>query len=398
MNSRFTLTALAFVGVALVAAIATFEPRAIEPAATVAQAESAITTNQSVAESPGPAPTAPSGPGFHWSLLESEDYLQYIKRLEASGCPKHVINDLIIAEITTMFADRETPLRLQIAGFKPRNLASQDLDQAYSKQEFALRKQLRAVEEEKQAHIKALLGIELPLEPIRGWHQRTYDRYDSALNTLPPGKREAVRQIQESYWETSDLLNDKYGLRRTPEYLEEYKKINDARKAQLAGVLSPQEAADYEMRFSGIASRLGTHLSGLGVSGDEFRKIFEMVNSVEAPYGGTVRVNETETGQTPKYFQDQRDYDDRIREMLGPERYEKYQLAQQPEFQRFADLGERYHISFENLAKAFRLQQAQPRGAPFQNHDEMRGLLGENAFNAWQNGQNFSSIDATLFP
>lgn len=341
---------------------------------------------------------APPGPGFHWSLLESEDYVQYIKRLEASGCPKHVINDIIIAEVTTLFADRETPLRLQIAGFKPRTLTAQDLDQEYSRQEFALRKQLRAVEEEKQAQIKALLGIELPLEPIRGWHPRTYDRYDSALNTVPPGKREAVRQIQESYWETSDILNDKYGLRRTPEYLEEYKRINDIRKAQLANVLTPDEAKDYEMRFSGIASRLGTHLSGLGTTPDEFRTIFDLINSVEAPYGGTVRVNETEKGQTPEYFDIKKRNEQKIAEILGTERYEKYQLAQDPEFHRFQDLGERFHISYDNLVKAFRLQQAQPRGVPMQNHDEMRGLLGENGFNAWQNGQNFSSIDSTLFP
>jgi len=124
------------------------------------------------------------------------------------------------------------------------------LEAGNTKQEFAIRKQLREVEQEKQAIIKELLGVEIPLDPIRGWHPRTYERYESALNTVPPEKRELVRQIQETYWETSDQLNDKYQLRRTPEYLEEYKKINADRQAQLAQVLSPETAGDFEMRSS----------------------------------------------------------------------------------------------------------------------------------------------------
>ncbi|HUS35517.1 MAG TPA: hypothetical protein VM680_09225 [Verrucomicrobiae bacterium] len=396
---KLTLIALALLCLALLTAIAAVHSRAPRMGSVqVASGQPQIVeTNEPIAEPP-PESTRPTGPAFHWSLLESEDYVQYIKRLAASGCPKHVISDIIISEFNSLFADRETPLRLQIAGFKPRTPAGQNLDQELSKQEFALRKQLRAVEEEKQAQIKALLGVEIPLEPIRGWHPRTYDRYESALNTVPSNKREQVRQIQESYWETSDLLNDKYQLRRTPEYLEEYRKINEQRKAQLASVLSPQEAADYETRFSGIASRLGNQLSGLNVSADEFRSIFELINSVEAPYGGTVRVNETESGQTPEYFQTKKRNEEHVAAILGPERYEQYQLAQQPDFQRFADLGERFHISRDNIVQAFRLQQAQPRGAPRQNLDEMRALLGESAFNAWQNGQNFSSIDGLLFP
>ena len=69
---------------------------------------------------------------------------------------------------------------------------------------------------EKAAIIKDLLGIDLTLEPLEGWHTRNYDRHQTALDALPAEKRETVRALQENYWQASDVLNDKYNLRRTP--------------------------------------------------------------------------------------------------------------------------------------------------------------------------------------
>jgi hypothetical protein len=407
---------LGLLGVGLVSAIVVLkqseptDPAAAVPVSVVSEPQSSAPIEEPTVTE-GATNAAPAGPQFHWSQVESEDFRIYIKNLAATGCPKRTINDIIIAELNLTFDDRETPLRTQIAGFKSKSsTGNAEVDVANTKQEFEMRKQLRTMEEEKQKIVKDLLGVEIALDPIRGWHPRTYDRYESTLNTLPAGKRELVRQIQESYWETSDQLNDKYQLRRTPEYLEEYRKINADRKAQLEQALSPQEAADYEMRISGIASKLGTALSGTGVSSDEFREIFALKNGVEAPYGGTVRVNETEGGETPEYLQNKQEAEKRIAEILGPERCAAYQMGQDPNFQRFADLGDRYGVNRDILVQAYRFQQQFPGGEGRRNgvgmspenqeqYDKgMRELLGDKAFEALQRGQNFSSIDQILFP
>jgi len=93
------------------------------------------------------------------------------------------------------------------------------------------------------------------------------------------------------------------------------------------------------------------------VTPEEFREVFKVKNSVEAPYGGSVRVNMTEAGETPEHLQDKQAAESRVAEILGPERYASYQLAQDPGFQRFSDLSDRFGVARENLIQAYRLQQ-----------------------------------------
>jgi hypothetical protein len=352
-------------------------------------------------------------PGFHWSRIESTDYRRYMANLRAIGCPERVLEDIIIGDVKRLFAPKEAPFKSQLSVIQATPSSDGTTEPGSTRQEFGLRKQLREIENEKQAVIKELLGIEIPLAPIRSWHPRTYDRYESALNTVPADKREPVRQIQESYWETSDQLNDKYGLRRTPEYLEEYTRINTDRKAQLAQVLTPQELADYEMRSTGIASRLGTYLSGVLVTADEFGEVFQLKNAVEAPYGGSVRVDMTEAGVTPEIQQKRQEAEQKIAEILGPERYKEYQLAQDSRFQALSDLGERFGIDREKVIQAYELQsktmdprlmsryglQQTPQAAEFQkSQTAIKELLGEPAYNALQRGQNLQVVERLLGP
>src|SRR5437867_3702515 len=134
-------------------------------------------------EGTGPQPiihkeTAPSAaqaeelkierPPFHWSQVESRDYRQYIANLRSIGCPEQTIRDIILADVNKLFEPREAPFKAQLAGFQAQPWNDPSTEPGNSKEQFALRKQLREVEKEKQAVIKDLLGIDIPLAPIRG--------------------------------------------------------------------------------------------------------------------------------------------------------------------------------------------------------------------------------------
>jgi hypothetical protein len=57
--------------------------------------------------SSGPGiPITNAKPPFRWSDIESTNYLEYITRLRAIGCPEPVIRDLITADINQLYSSR----------------------------------------------------------------------------------------------------------------------------------------------------------------------------------------------------------------------------------------------------------------------------------------------------
>src|SRR4051812_35254703 len=47
---------------------------------------------------------------FDWRLVESGDYKKYIANLRAIGCPEETIRDIIMADVTNLFASRKKAL------------------------------------------------------------------------------------------------------------------------------------------------------------------------------------------------------------------------------------------------------------------------------------------------
>src|SRR5262245_51853843 len=47
---------------------------------------------------------------FHWSQVESADYLTYIANLRRIGCPESTLRDIIVADVNSLFAPRYAAL------------------------------------------------------------------------------------------------------------------------------------------------------------------------------------------------------------------------------------------------------------------------------------------------
>ncbi|MGH8527611.1 MAG: hypothetical protein ACREXY_26375, partial [Gammaproteobacteria bacterium] len=226
---------------------------------------------------------------------------------------------------------------------------------------FERRKQLHAIQREKNALLKELLGIELPLEPLRGRDNRSYDMFEAAFNALPAGKRDAVREIQEGYWQMSDALKDKYEHNRTPEYLEEYRRINAERKAKLDAVLTPGELEDYDMRHSNVARNLQSSLETFNPSEEEFRTIYRIRKAIEEPHGGLIGIvnpvdaqgNPINTTQPMSSAERRRQINEQVNEVLGPERARQFELSQESTYRSLATLGQRYELSSDAVMQSY---------------------------------------------
>src|SRR6185436_10607243 len=52
------------------------------------------------------AATAKGFGGFHWGMVEADDYKEFIENLRGIGCPEETIKDIIIADVNKLYASR----------------------------------------------------------------------------------------------------------------------------------------------------------------------------------------------------------------------------------------------------------------------------------------------------
>jgi hypothetical protein len=360
------------------------------------------------------------GPAFHWSEVESADYKEYIAKLRGIQCPEETIRDIIVADINKLYAPREAALK--VPGDAEDSVSD---DRSRRVAPFERRKQLRAIQLEKNALLKELLGIELPLEPLRARGDRNYELFEAAFKSVPPEKRELVREIQENYWQASDNLKDKYANRRTADYIEEYKRINVERQAQLANVLTSDEMDEYEMRTTNVAQNMRSSMEGFNPTDEEFKTIFRIRKAIEEPYGGLLGAGAALDAQGNVVASNQRSYTDRrnemnekIKEALGPERAKQYELSQDYNYRTLKQFGDRFGLGQEVVMQSYELQQAyrdqqrqlrsnqsltpEQRTAALQelkaNHDsQFNQLVGDRAAKAFHENRGGSIEDGVVY-
>jgi hypothetical protein len=308
-----------------------------------------------------PVKSAPRGEvaavqGFDWSSVATNDLRAYIRNLRAIRCPEPTVRDIIVAEVNREFAPREAPYRLALSSPAIDGSETTAQRRERMKADYQRRRSLRLIEKEKVAVIRDLLGFEPPLEPLRGWHGRNYERMEAAINAVPAEKRERVREVLEAYWELSDRLNDERDARngvRDAAFIERYRENNERRRLGLSQVLSPEEVETFDMRASGLAERLGANLADFKPSEAEFREIWRMRREIDEPFGGTMTTGDVSDWKPDPEAETR--YRAGLERLLGPERLAEYDRANNPHYQNLAGLRDRFGLSQEQIDQAWGL-------------------------------------------
>lgn len=368
MNPRPIIAILALSGVGLAVAVTwiAVRPAPVTTVESVADVQSGD-GSKPVVVTKVVKPGAAANWSFDWASVATNDLRAYIRNLRGVKCPEQTVRDIIIAEVNHQFAPKEAPYKVADltpapAGEKP---AQRD---ARLKLDYQRRRSLRLVEKEKVAVIKDLLGVDLPLDPLRGWHNRNYERMESAINGVPAEKRERVREVLEAYWELSDSLNDERNVAekgRDVNFVERYKENNERRRLGLSQILTPDEQEMFEMRASNVADRLRTQLSEFKPTEAEFKEIYRLRRDIEEPFGGTMS-----TGNVNDYKQDpeaETRYRQQIEALLGPDRLATFDQVQNPAYQNLARLRERFELTQEQVDQAYGILNQQ---APVTRHVE----------------------------
>lgn len=246
---------------------------------------------------------------FHWSQVESTNYLTYISNLRGIGCPESTIRDIVTAELSAFYQERRRALasgsetrfwraeygRGPLGGAEVEALRSEEREVA----KFLLGEAVVNSNNEADP-VVAQLNLE-SLSPEQGqrivaWNQK----FESA--------RSALLEITA----TRDL---------TDEENAQLAVLEAARSRELDEMLSPAERFEFELRNSPSAELVRRQAARCELTEEQFRAVVQ------------ARLDFDQELATPasevQITQALRIYDDSLRQVLDQETFQKFQVEDQ---------------------------------------------------------------------
>ncbi len=323
----------------------------------------------------GVAPIVVRTNAFQWGQLESEDYRTYINRLRSIGCPEETIRDIVIADLEKLMAPevrqaegkREPPKY-----WEPKALARtlDTLDKLGKKQDIDFRK--REV-------VRELLGIDLAAERARVKGES--DFYEERLGFLDAEKQGRIRMAMEKANREEAALREKSWLENdelTAEDKAQLKEIQKQKDQSIASVLSPDELDQYNLWFSSSAYRVRDAFLVLEPNEADFLALYHIQKEFDDKWEGVDPA--TLVGvERAAYDQAKQQYENSIREHLGPERYEKYLQTREPDFQQLQDTIAQFGLSPDVAQQVYDFKKTLT--------DERAKVAGNSSLGAEQRGQ-----------
>jgi hypothetical protein len=273
---------------------------------------------------------------FHWSQIESSDYRQYITNLRAIGCPEATIKDIILTDIMKLFAERRG--QYSVNGREFRYWETDEKRALTARQEAERDKELAKIDKQVPSVLRELLGINYDRE----LNKYFVDTHEDArrLGFLPEEKRqqllaarEQIENLREKVFERAEQ-----GEPMDPDSLRQ---IQDYRREVLAGILTPQEMEEYDLRMSETAERLRANLVGFNPTEDEFREIFRLQREFDEKFArATPEMEAAKAAEQEKLEQE-------IKSKLDPERFADYERSKDKEYQEMCFFAQKQELPLQ---------------------------------------------------
>lgn len=330
-----------------VALVATFLARpALVPAPVRALFPDAGPASPAAAKTPAPRPTAPPTAAPLWTAFETSDLTTLIARLRSAGFPPLIINAVLGARIEAQFAARMRALASTLESvpfWRPSPTSFSNNARFYEERTQIYRERTRM--------LRQLLGDDFLVAAAGDATSAQIRQYGN----LPKSKITLIERINDDYAEMSSQVRSAANGIFLPEDREKLALLEREKRADLAGILSPQELEDYEMRSSQITMRLRGALTWMNASEDEFRALFRVHQQLGDPLEFTPGVV-----RNPVSFQERQERDKRISDAIvaavGDKRAAEFERSQSFEFQQIARLVQRENGDLQTAINAFDLR------------------------------------------
>ncbi|MCD8534329.1 MAG: hypothetical protein LR011_05875 [Verrucomicrobia bacterium] len=205
---------------------------------------------------------------FHWSQIESTNYLTYVQNLREIGCPEETIKNIVTGEMNQLFRSR---LRQEVGKL---DLTWWEAQPRFSN-ESEIRESIRSLNQERITILTTILP-----ESEQDWESWTVD--SSSWVALGPEiwGRLSSDQIDKLDQFISSLLKPsnrpKSGW-HGPDALDHAGsqiQLTSAQILELSSILEPVDPVEFLLRYSPTAGNLRQKIGALNLSPDVFRSIF----------------------------------------------------------------------------------------------------------------------------
>jgi hypothetical protein len=283
---------------------------------------------------------------FRWSQLESSDFHQYMANLREIGCPEETIRDLIIAEVDKMFAPRFMALAA--------DTQKVDYWRSRSKSANPLLTQLRALQDERKALLRELLGIDE--DPYAKWANVDLDqlREQGKFSFLPAEKQGQVRGIMEKYQQLIDAARSGRGDLVGMSSSDEAKRLREQRQQELAQVLSPEELKELSLRDSNTSDSVRSRFGNMDITEDEYRKLYDLRKGYEDAVGAVADFSDPE--KMRQRSEARRQLDEAYKSVFGEDRWTELQKEQDPTWRGLAQVAQQNNLSQSVIDQAYQYQ------------------------------------------
>ena len=282
-----------------------------------------------------------------WRTVESGDYKEYIANLRSIGCPEETIRDIIIADVNKLFEDRKKALRKPAEQFKFWETGNKGMQRmlggAYDEEAI---KQKQTLAAEKRALIKELLGIEIEEKPNL---IAALNPFEELLSFLPPGKQTRLMEIMQQF-QAKQMKSLGNGQPDETD-MKLMQKAQKEMEAEIAGMLTPQEFDDYQLRLSQTAMMMRMQLDGFSPTEQEFRDVFKLQKAFDDEFSPLGMSQDKET--QAKRQAAQKELDDKLKATLGDQRFADLQREKDYTYKAIAKVAERQGLPKEAGVKVF---------------------------------------------
>ena len=309
-----------------------------------------------VAKRSGPA----TGEGKAIAVAFNDGDVEALRdELRAAGVGEDLIRSIVSARIWKRYEERMKAL--QPKPNAKQNWWKNDEDWYWGGQTKEQRAAMKALQAEVKAENERVLGADPTGERENPWMERQY-------GFVSPEKREALQQLEQDYNELSnDLRRESKGF-QMPSDAEKARFLQEEKRRDLAGILSPEELADYDRRQSRTAQNLRWQMTQMDATEEEYLAIFEIRKDFDEQYSDYDNFGNRLRGQdNPAQRQARADAEKAMRaqlkEALGPERYQAYIRSGDHDYQQLVSATKRFELPADTPAKVYNLRDEVPQAA-----------------------------------
>ncbi|MGH7967587.1 MAG: LysM peptidoglycan-binding domain-containing protein [Limisphaerales bacterium] len=264
---------------------------------------------------------------FTWQEVESPDYPTYIGNLRGIGCPEQTIRDIIIADVNALYARK---LATELVTPEQQWWRSEPDTNVMQIAEDTTRK----LDDERHALLTRLLGTNWETGDLVSLPRPSHPGVvldGPVLGNLPADTKQTIQDINARSETRLQAYLDAQRQAGKPVDPAELAKIRAQTRNELAGVLSPGQLEEYLLRYSQYANDLRAEFGQLqyfNATSEEFRAIFRGTDALQNRIDALGDSNDPSVALTRQQLEQQKEL--AIKTALGPQRYQEYQLLQDP--------------------------------------------------------------------